>query len=160
MHKRYCRGDECVSGDSAWSILMNLFKESHMRATTIGSFLVCAAALAASAAGQTPPPAPAATRTVVASTKLPTLGDTPVHFKAVSVTIPSGASSGVSSSNGILYQLSGSTVVSIGGEVKTLSPGEGLFIADGNVATLKAGDGAPSTLLHFLRVSPASLDTV
>ncbi len=129
-----------------------------MQATTIGSFLVCAAALAASAAGQTPPPAPAATRTVVASTKLPTLGDTPVHFKAVSVTIPSGASSGVSSSNGILYQLSGSTVVSIGGEVKALSPGEGLFVASGNMATLKAGDGAPSTFLHFLLAPPADLD--
>ena len=129
-----------------------------MRATTIGSFLVCAAAVAASAAGQAPPPAPAATRTVVASTKLPTLGDTPVHFKAVSVTIPSGASSSVSSSNGILYQLSGSTVVSIGGDIKTLSPGEGLFVASGNAAALKAGDGAPSTFLHFLLAAPADLD--
>jgi len=129
-----------------------------MRATTIASFVVCAAALAASAAGQTPPPAPAATRTVVASTKLPTLGDTPVHFKAVSVTIPSGASSSVSSSNGILYQLSGSTAISIGGEVKTLSPGEGLFVASGNAATLKAGDGGPSTFLHFLLAPPADLD--
>src|ERR1700675_2654544 len=120
---------------------MNWSKESHMRATTIGSFLVCAAALATSAASQTPPPAPATARTVVASTKLPMLGDTPVHFKAVSVTVPSGASSSVASSDGILYQLSGSTVVSIGGEVKTLSPGEGLFVASGNAATLKAGDG-------------------
>ena len=129
-----------------------------MRATTIGSFLVCAAALAASAAGQTPPPAPAATRTVVASTKLATLGDTPVHFKAVSVTIPSGASSSVSPNNGIVYQLSGSTEVSVGGEVKTLSPGEGLFIASGNAAVLKAGNGEPSTFLHFLLATAADLD--
>src|ERR1700682_2460108 len=114
-----------------------------MRSTTIG-FLVCAAALAAApAAGQTPPPAPATVRTVVASTKLPMAGDAPVHFKAVSVTIPSGASSSGSSSNGILYQLSGSTRVSIGGEVKTLNPGEGLFIAGGDAAMLKAGDGGP-----------------
>jgi quercetin dioxygenase-like cupin family protein len=137
---------------------MNLFKESHMRFTTIGSLLVCAVALAASAAGQTPPAAPAAARTVVASTKLPTLGDTPVHFKAVSVSIPSGASSSVSATNGILYQLSGSTEVSIGGEVKTLTPGEGLFIASGNAATLKAGDGGPSTFLHFLLAPTADLD--
>jgi quercetin dioxygenase-like cupin family protein len=137
---------------------MNLFKESHMRATTIGSFLLCVAALATSAAGQTPPAAPATARTVVASTKLPMLGDSPVHFKAVSVTISSGASTNVSSSNGILYQLSGSTVVSIGGEVKTLSPGEGLFIASGNAASLKAADGGPSTFLHFLLAPPADLD--
>jgi len=129
-----------------------------MRSTTVGMFLICAAALAAPAAGQTPPPAPATARTVVASTKLPTVGDTPVHFKAVSVTIPSGASSSVTSTNGILYQLSGSTEVSIGGEVKTLSPGEGVFIASGNAATLKAGDGGPSTFLHFLLAPTADLD--
>jgi quercetin dioxygenase-like cupin family protein len=129
-----------------------------MRSTTVGSFLMCAAALAASATGQTPPPAAATARTVVASTKLPMLGDTPVHFKAVSVTIPSGASSGVSSTNGILYQLSGSTEVSIGGEVKTLSTGEGLFIAGGSAAKLRAGDGGPSTFLHFLLAPTADLD--
>ena len=80
-----------------------------MRSATIGSFLVCAAAFAVPAAGQIPRAAPATARTVVASTKLPAVGDTPVHFKAVSVTIPAGASSSVSSTNGILYQLSGST---------------------------------------------------
>jgi quercetin dioxygenase-like cupin family protein len=129
-----------------------------MRSATLGSFLFCAAALAAPAAGQTPPAAPAITRMVLASTKLPTVGDTPVHFKAVRVTIPSEASSSVSSTNGILYQLSGSTEVSIGGEVKTLSPGEGFFIGSGNAATLKAGDGEPSTFLHFLLASTADLD--
>ena len=129
-----------------------------MRSTTIGVFLVCAATLAAPAAGQTPPAAPTTARTVVASTKLPMVGDTPVHFKAVSVTIPSGASSSVSSTDGILYQLSGSTDVSIRGEVKTLSPGEGLFVASGNAATLKAGDGGPSTFLHFQLAPTADLD--
>jgi quercetin dioxygenase-like cupin family protein len=93
----------------------------------------------------------------VASTKLPAVGDTPVHFKAVSVTIPTGASSSVSATDGILYQLSGSTEISIGGEVKTLSPGEGLFIASGNTAVLKAGDGGPSIFLHFLLVANADL---
>ena len=129
-----------------------------MRSATIAGFLVCAAVLATPAAGQTPPAAAATARTVVASTKLPTVGDTPVHFKAVSVTIPSGASSSVSSTNGILYQLSGSTEVSIGEEVKTLIAGEGVFIASGNTAMLKAGDGGPSTFLHFLLAPTADLD--
>ena len=129
-----------------------------MRFTTVGILLVCVAALIAPAAGQNPPAPPATARTVVASTKLPMLGDAPVHYKAVSVTIPSGKSSSVSATNGIVYQLSGSTEVSIGGEMKTLSPGEGLFIAGGNMATLKAGDGGPSTLLHFLLASTAELD--
>ena len=95
---------------------------------------------------------------VVASTKLPTVGDTPVHFKVVTVTIPSGASSSVTSVNGIIYQLSGSTETSIGGEVKTLSPGEGLFIASGNAATLKAGGDGSSTVLHFLLAPTGDLD--
>src|SRR5438105_2593997 len=116
------------------------------------------AALATQAAGETPPAAPTPARTVVASTKLPMVGDTPVHFKAVSVTIPSAARSSVSSNNGILFQLSGSTEVSIGGEAKTLSPGEGLFIASDNAATLKAGDGGPSIFLHFLLAPTADLD--
>ena len=128
-----------------------------MRSTTIGGFLVWIA-FAAAAEGQTPPAVQATARTVVASTKLSTVGDRPVYFKAVSVTIPSGASCSVSSTNGILYQLSGSTQVLIGGEAKTLSPGEGLFIAGGNAATLKAGDNGPSTLLHFLLATTADLD--
>lgn len=136
---------------------MIFFKVTYMRSTTIGSILVWVA-LATPAAGQTPSAAPPIVRTVVASTKLPTVGDTPVNFKAVKVTIPSGASSNVSSTNGILYQLSGSTEVSIGGEVKTLSPGEGLFIASGNAATLKAGDSGPSTFLHFLLATTTDLD--
>jgi quercetin dioxygenase-like cupin family protein len=94
----------------------------------------------------------------VASTKLPTVVDTPLHFKVVTVVIPLGASSSVSSTNGIVYQLSGSSEVSIGGEVKTLSPGEGLFIASGSAATLKAGDSGPSTFLHFLLGTAADLD--
>jgi quercetin dioxygenase-like cupin family protein len=137
---------------------INQFKEGQMRSTTIGRLLVCAAALDASVAGQTLPAASAPVRTVVASTKLPMLGDTPVYFKAASVTLASGASSSVSSANGILYQLSGKTEVSIDRDVKTLSPGEGLFIASGNAATLKAGDGGPSTFLHFLLASGADLD--
>jgi quercetin dioxygenase-like cupin family protein len=87
------------------------------------------------------------------------LGDTPVHFKAVSVTIPAGTSSGVSSPDGILYQLSGSTEISIGGEVRTLSPGEGVFIASGSVTTLKSGESGPSTVLHFLLARTTDLDT-
>src|SRR6185312_7165830 len=133
------------------------FKESDMRSTIIGSLLVCAA-LTVPAAGQTPPAAPATTRTVVASTKLATVGDTPMHFKVVRVTISQGASSKVSSTSGILYQLSGSTNVSTGGEVKTLSAGEGLFIANGSAAALKAGEDGPSTFLHFLLVPTADLD--
>ena len=129
-----------------------------MRSTTFGSLLVCTAAFTASAAGQTPPAAPSVTRTVVASTRLPTVADAPVQFRAVRVTLASGASSRVSASNGFLYQLSGTTEVSVvGAEVKKVNPGEGLFIARGNAATLKAAEG-DSVFLHFLLASTADVD--
>ena len=91
------------------------------------------------AAAQTTPAPPAITRTVVAATKLPTVTDVPLHFKAVSVTLAPGEKTGVSAANGILYQMSGSTEVSLGGEAKMLSAGEGLFIAGGKTAALNGG---------------------
>ncbi len=129
-----------------------------MRFIPIGSLLVCAAAFAVSAAAQTPPASAASGRAVVAATKLSALGDVPLHFKAVSVTIPAGASSSVATTNGIVYQLSGSSKIAAGGEIKTLNPGEGMFIAGGNLATVKAGADGPSTFLHFLLASAADLD--
>jgi hypothetical protein len=87
-----------------------------MRYSTVGMLLLGVLGLAGPAAAQTAPVAPAITRTVVAATKLPSVNDVPLSFKAVSVTLAPGATSSVSASNGILYQLSGSTEVAIGGE--------------------------------------------
>src|SRR6202521_3998027 len=49
---------------------------------TIGIQLLGAVAFAASATAQTTPAPPAITRTVVAATKLPTVTDVPLHFRA------------------------------------------------------------------------------
>jgi quercetin dioxygenase-like cupin family protein len=54
--------------------------------------------------------------------------------------------------------MSGSTDISIGGETKTLNPGEGMFIAAGKPASLQAGGGTSSTFLHFLLVPVADRD--
>jgi quercetin dioxygenase-like cupin family protein len=126
-----------------------------MQFRTTGLLLLGAIALPASAAAQTTPVAPAIARTVVAATKLPTVTDVPLHFKAVSVTLQPAEKSGVSPVNGILYQISGSTEVALDGEAKMLNAGEGLFIAGGKTAALTAGSGGPSTFLHFFR-SPAA----
>jgi quercetin dioxygenase-like cupin family protein len=120
---------------------------------TAGILLV--GVLTTAAAAQTTPVPSAITRTVVAATKLPTVTDVPLYFKAVSVTLPPGEKSSVSSANGILYQIAGTTEVLLGSETKMLGPGEGSFI--GNTAVLKAGSGGPSTFLHFLLVPAADL---
>lgn len=129
-----------------------------MRFRTTGLVLLGAAALAASAAAQTTPASSAITRTVIAATKLPTVTDVPLHFRAVGVTLPPDKKCGISAVNGIVYQMSGSTEVSVGGETKVLSAGEGLFIPGGKTAALKAGSGGPSTFLHFFLAPAADLD--
>jgi quercetin dioxygenase-like cupin family protein len=128
-----------------------------MQFRTSGLLLLGAMALPASGTAQTTPAPPEITRTVVAATKLPTVTDVPLHFKAVSVTLQPDAKSDVSAASGILYQISGSTEVSLGGEAKTLNAGDGLFIAGGRTAALTAGPGGPSTFLHFFLVPAADL---
>src|SRR5439155_772162 len=103
---------------------------------------------------QTTADPPAITRTVIAATKLPRVTDVPLHFKVVSITLQPDEKSGVAASNGILYQMSGSTEVALDGEAKMLNAGEGLFIASGKTTKLTAGSGGPSTFLHFF-LAPA-----
>src|ERR1700732_5355953 len=112
-----------------------------MKFGRIGLLLFGAMALPAAGIAQTTPATPAITRTVVVATKLPTVTDVPLHFKAVSITLQPDEKSGVSAANGVLYQMSGSTEVSLGGEAKMLSAGEGLFIAGGKGAVLTGGRG-------------------
>jgi quercetin dioxygenase-like cupin family protein len=128
-----------------------------MQFRTTGLLLLGAMALPTSAAAQTSPTPPAIMRTVIAATKLPTVTDVPLHFKAVSITLQPDQKSSVSAANGILYQMSGSTEVSLGGEAKMLNAGEGLFIAGGKTAALTAGSGEPSTFVHFFLVPAVDL---
>ncbi len=129
-----------------------------MQFRTTGILLLGAMALPTAAAAQAAPATPAITRSVVAAAKLPTVTDGPLHFKAVSVTLQPDEKSAISAANGILYQISGSTVVALDGEAKMLDAGEGLFIAGGKTAGLTAGSGGPSTFLHFLLAPAADLD--
>ena len=129
-----------------------------MQHGTTAIALLYATILAGSAAAQTTPAQQATARTVVAVAKLATVSDVPIYFKAVQVTIPPGERSSVAAANGILYQISGSTAVSLDGDAKALSGGEALFIASGRMVLLKAGAGEPSNFLHFLLVPAADLD--
>jgi quercetin dioxygenase-like cupin family protein len=135
-------------------------REAIMRfgMTGVLSLSLGAMALGAPAAAQPAPAPPAITRTVVAATKLATVTDVPLYFKAVSVTLPPGEKSSVAAANSILYQISGSTEVSLEGETKMLNAGEGLFIAGGKPSVLKAGGGGPSSFLRFVLAPAAELD--
>jgi hypothetical protein len=132
--------------------------EAIMQVRTTGLLLLGAMVLPASGTAQTTPAPPTITRTVIAATKLPTVTDVPVHFKAVSVTLQPDEKSSVSAANGILYQMSGSTGIALDGEAKILNAGEGLFIAGGKTVTLTAGSGGPSTFVHFFLAPAVDLD--
>jgi quercetin dioxygenase-like cupin family protein len=125
---------------------------------TTALLLLGTMALPASGTAQTPPAPLAITRTVIATTKLPTVTDVPVHFKVASITLQPDERSTVSAANGILYQMSGSTGVALDGEAKMLNAGDGLFIAGGKAATLTAGSGGPSIFLHFFLAPAVDLD--
>jgi quercetin dioxygenase-like cupin family protein len=129
-----------------------------VRIMTLGTALLTATTLALSASAQNTPTAPAVTRTIVAATKLPSVVETPLYFKAMRVTLQPGGKSSLSAANGILYQLSGSTEISLVGENKMLGVGEALFVAAGKTASLSAGSGAPSILLYFILAPAAELD--
>ena len=120
--------------------------------------LIGAVALATSVAAQPTPPPAAITRTVIATTKLPTVADAPLYFRAASVTLPPGEKSSVSAANGILYQMSGSTEVAVDDQAMALKSGDGVFIPAGRKVTLTAGSGVPSTLLHFSLAPATDLD--
>jgi len=111
-----------------------------MQFRTTGLLLLGAIALPASGTAQSTPAPPAITRTVIAATKLPTVTDVPLYFKAVSITLQPDERSSVLAANGILYQMSGSTEVALDGEAKMLNAGDGLFIAGGKTAALTAVD--------------------
>src|SRR2546430_10940037 len=128
-----------------------------MQFRTTGLLLLGAMALPASGTAQTTPAPSAITRIVIAATKLPTVSDVPLHFKAMSITLQPDERSGVSAANGILYQMSGSTEVALDGQAKMLNAGEGLFIAGGKTAALTAGRGGAATFLHLFLAPPLGL---
>jgi len=120
--------------------------------------LLLLGAMPIGAAAQTAATPPPITRTVVAVSKLPGVTDAPLHFKSMRIVLPAGAASAVATAICILYQVSGTTEVVVGSDTRILNPGDGLFIAGGKPAMLKAGGAEPSTLLNFLLLPATELD--
>jgi quercetin dioxygenase-like cupin family protein len=126
-----------------------IWGETNMRLVRAGMLPFMAGMFVASALAQPAPAPPPVTRTVVAASKVPSVVDAPLYFRALQLVLPGRETSILSAPNGVLYQVSGSTEVTVAAETKTLHVGEGVFIAAGKMASLKAGNDA-STMLHFL----------
>lgn len=80
-----------------------------MKIASLALVLACAA-VAAPAGAATPPPTKTVrpVRVVLASAKLPSVVETPMHFKLLSVEVPAGQSAGYERPNGFIFLLSGS----------------------------------------------------
>lgn len=116
--------------------------------------------VAPATAQETSPRADRPIRLVLASSKIPSIDDGPLHFRLLRITIPAGQSVAYAGPPGMVYPISGSLSISIDGDRRPLQDGEGSFLGRGQRATLAAGLAAPATFLHYLLVTRAELDTV
>jgi quercetin dioxygenase-like cupin family protein len=124
----------------------------------IAALVVVTALTAGPAYAQNAPARPAATRTVIAATKLPTVVEKPLFFRATGITLQPGTTETISGGDGVVYQTAGSIEITVGSTSKALSPGDGIFIGTGTQAVLAARGNEPSYLIHFALVPASAAD--
>jgi quercetin dioxygenase-like cupin family protein len=113
-------------------------------------------------AGAQTPPAPAAgrpVRVVIASGRLPSVVETPLHFRLIRITLGAGQSITCGGPNGMLYVFSGGGEGTFEGEKRSLKEGSAVFLPGGQRTTLSGTPGAPAALLLFLLAPPPDLAT-
>jgi mannose-6-phosphate isomerase-like protein (cupin superfamily) len=89
---------------------------------------------------------------VVAATQLASVIDRPLRIKALGFDISPGAKESFSTTDGILYQVSGTLEVTTPTKTKTLGPGEGMYIPATKSISVRAEGAGRSTSIHFLLV--------
>jgi len=97
-------------------------------------------------------------RMLIANGKLPSVVDTPLHFKLLQVTLAAGQSTTYLGSNAMIFPTAGTLTVEGDGENKTLQDGEGAFLPAGKSMIIKSAGGRAATLFEFLLVSAADLN--
>jgi quercetin dioxygenase-like cupin family protein len=127
-----------------------------MRLRTAALSALIAIGWSGAALAQTQPAQPATARTVIAATKLPSVVDKPLDFRAVNISLAPGGSETIATADGIFYQLSGSAEVAADGVTTTIGTGNGLYVAAGKSAKVTAKGTEPSTTLHFT-LAPAGV---
>lgn len=92
------------------------------------------------------PPAPAAgrpVRVVIASGRLPSVVETPLHFRLIRITLGAGLSITCGGPNGMLYVFSGGGGDgTFEGEKRSLKEGSAVFLPGGQRTTLSGAPGA------------------
>jgi quercetin dioxygenase-like cupin family protein len=115
--------------------------------------------LAVSAGAQGPSAGPARpTRVVIASTRLPSVVDAPLHFRLFRVNMPAGQAGAYAGPNGMLYVLSGALDVALDGHHRALHEGGAIFLPAAQRATLTTAASAPAVVLHFVLGTATEVD--
>jgi quercetin dioxygenase-like cupin family protein len=115
---------------------------------------VAATALALAQEGD----APSLGITALAQTTLASVVETPLHFRLVEVSVAGGERARYAAPDGMVYQLSGSQTITVGGRTLVLSPGQGTYVDGGAPATFEASAGEASVFLHFLLAPGADVE--
>ena len=129
--------------------------EVEMRHLIVG-FVLLGVAFAPAVSAQPKSWSSSDARTLLAAGELRVISAMPLYFRVLAGTVSSAEESRHAEGNGVLYQFSGATELSIAGSVRCLRPGEGTYIPGGARFTLKAFGEKPSTYLYFV-VSPGVL---
>jgi quercetin dioxygenase-like cupin family protein len=104
--------------------------------------------------------APALGITGLAQTTLASVAETPLHFRLLQVSVGAGEIARYAAHDGLVYQLQGSQLITVGERTETLSPGQGTYVDGGALVTFEASAGEASVFLHFLLVSSAEAGLV
>lgn len=122
-----------------------------IRTTLLVTLLGATTALRAGAQAQP-------TATVLGSTTLDTVVDTPLAYKLLRVEVPGGQTADYAAGTSWVFELSGTQTVTSGGETKTLQPNQGMFLSGGAPATFRAASGQPVVFLHALLLPEVDVD--
>lgn len=98
-------------------------------------------------------------RTVIASARLATVVDAPLHMRLLRMSVPAGQSVVAHGPNGMLYVLSGSLDVAVDGERRALHDGNAVFLPAGHRVVL-AAPAAPAVALNFMLGTAPELEGV
>ena len=120
---------------------------------------VCSLFFGQAALAQDPSAAARPVRVVIASERLASVVEAPMHFKMIQVSIARGQTANYSGPSGYLYALSGRAELSAGGTQRSLSAGEAAYVGAGESANLHSAGSAPAVLLHFMLLPAAALES-
>jgi quercetin dioxygenase-like cupin family protein len=126
--------------------------------TTLRALVLLGLAFTATpAAAQAPAGSGRPVRVVLAGDRLPSVVETPLHFKILRVGIAAGQASAFAGPASMVYVLSGAIDVTVDGERRNLREGNASFVPGGRPATL-ATAGSAAVLLQFMLAPAAELD--